>query len=447
MPDSPPIASLDDLLAPFHAAETPRHAWVVGTEAEKFGVTDDGLPIPYEGPRSVQTVLERLVERHGWIPTPEYEGGALIAMRRGRASVTLEPGGQLELSGAPLDTVHQTCSEFRGHMAELHSVSEDLGITWLGLGFHPFARQEDLTWVPKLRYGVMREYLPTRGTMGVDMMRRTCTVQANLDYESEQDAIAKLRVALRATPIVAAMFANSPWVEGRATGERSHRTRVWLNVDPDRTGMLPFAYGEGASYRAYVEWALDAPMFMVKRDKEVVRNTGQTFRAFLADGYEGHRATALDWETHLNTLFPEVRLKSTLEVRGTDSQSTHMICALPALWKGLLYDATALDAAAVLLDGLGYEELEASRADVADHALRAKLGGREIGEWASELLSIASSGLERLGQLNGAGDDERVHLTPLHELLANNESPADRLLAGAKSDRPDPRDVLELARI
>ncbi len=402
----------------------------MGTEAEKFGVhRNGGSPVLFEGEAGVRSILFELCDRHGWFAEREHEGGDVIQLRRGDASITLEPGAQLELSGAPLSTIHQTCAEFRGHMAELHHISDELGIVWLGLGFHPFARQADLPWVPKLRYGVMREYLPTRGTRGLDMMRRTATVQANFDYESEADASRKLRVALALSPVVTAMFANSPFVEGKATGERSHRAAVWLDVDPDRSGLLPFAWSESFGYRDYVEWALDVPMFLVKRDGKVLRNTGQTFRAFMRDGFSGARATRSDWTTHLNTLFPEVRLKNTLEVRGADSQPTSMVCALPALMKGVLYDDEALAAAEALVAGLDHETAAAARAGVAKDGLHATMAGKPLVEWARALLEIAEGGLARLGNLDRQGRDERIHLGRLSALVAEGRTPADALLA------------------
>ena len=444
-PNEPAIQSLDELLAPFHDSETPRERWQIGTEAEKFGLDRHGKPIQYEGTGGVREILEGFAQHHGWTPTPEYEGAPLIALRRGAASITLEPGAQLELSGAPLDTIHQTCAELRGHLAELRTLSEPHGVHWLGLGFQPLATQAELPWVPKLRYGVMKEYLPTRGGMALDMMRRTSTVQANMDYASETDAMRKLRVSLRLQPIATAMFANSPWVEGRAVGERTHRGRVWLDVDPDRSGLLPFMFEEGASYRSYVEWALDVPMFLVKRGKTIHRNTGQTFRSFLSDGYQGLRATRTDWETHLNTLFPEVRLKQILEVRGTDSQPMPLICALPALWKGLLYDDAALAAADSLTEGWTFGALDAIREDVVVRALDADFDGRKVLDWAREALELAEGGLERLGNLDGAGRDERVHLKPLRDLLEAGDSPADVLLRAA-GESPSAEDLVSVAQ-
>ncbi|HJL37011.1 MAG TPA: glutamate-cysteine ligase family protein [Polyangiaceae bacterium LLY-WYZ-15_(1-7)] len=442
-----PLQGFDDLLRPFHAAETPRMGWRIGTEAEKFGVGGDGRAAPFEGERGVRAVLERLVERHGWHEQCEWEGGEVIALHRGRANITLEPGAQLELSGAPLDTIHQTCAEFRGHMAELRSVSEDLGLHWLGLGFHPLATQDELPWVPKLRYAVMREYLPTRGGHALDMMRRTCTVQANLDYADVEDAFRKLRVALRLQPIVTAMFANSPWVEGRATGERTHRARVWLDVDPNRQGLLRALWEGPARYERYVEWALDVPMFLVKRGGEIHRNTHQTFRQFMDEGLGELRATRGDWETHLNTLFPEARLKKTLEVRGVDSQRTAMICALPALWKGLLYDEATSAKAEALAGRVDGDALEAARPEIAKSALRAELQGRPVLAWAREVLELAESGLERLGNLNGSGDDERVHLAPLRALLERGLCPADVLLEQVPGDEPALEGILEHAHV
>ena len=442
------LRDLDDLLAPFHAAQKPRARWRVGTEAEKFGVRRvDGSPLPFEGPAGVRTVLLELSERHGWFAEREHAGGEVIALRRGDASITLEPGAQLELSGAPLSTIHQTCAEFRGHMAELRDISDELGIVWLGLGFHPLARQADLPWVPKLRYGVMQHYLPTRGGQAIDMMRRTATVQANFDYDSEADAARKVRVSLALSPVITAMFANSPFVEGEITGERSRRASVWLDVDPDRTGLLPFAWAEDFGFRDYVEWALDVPMFMVKRDGKVLKNTGQTFRAFLAEGFSGARATQTDWTTHLNTLFPEVRLKGTIEVRGADSQPTSMVCALPALFKGLLYDEQALGEAEALVSGLDHDTVADVRPSVARDGLGAVLAGRSLAEWAREVIRIAEDGLRRQSNLDRRGRDETIHLERLSALVAEGRSPADALLADIDPSAPLFPQLLDKAQL
>ncbi len=444
-----PIDGPDDLVAMFHAAEKPASVWQIGTEAEKCGIQRDGRALPFEregSPVAVRTVLERLAERHGWSKEPEYPGGPCIALKRGRASITLEPGAQLEISGAPLDTLHETATELRGHAAELRAVSDDLGIAWLGLGFHPFARREDLPWVPKLRYRVMREYLPTRGAYALDMMLRTCTVQANLDYANEDDAFQKLRIGLRLQPIVAAAFASSPWVEGRATGERSRRLHVWTSVDPDRQGLLPQLWEGPARYERYVEWALDAPMFLIKRGGTLHENTGQTFRAFLRDGFNGLVATHADWETHVNSLFPEARLKRTLEMRGVDGQRVDHLTALPAIWKGLLYDEVTRGKAESLASRVHFDTLEAARTHIANDGLRAELQGRSLQTWAGEVLELAESGLQRLGVLDAEGRDERVHLAALRALLERGQTPADALLAAVPEAEPSPAAVIDAAR-
>ncbi|MFT3921922.1 MAG: glutamate-cysteine ligase family protein [Myxococcales bacterium] len=440
-------------MAPFQQALTPESHWRVGTEAEKFGILSDShAALPYEGERSVSRVLELLERQFGWFPQREYEAGPVIALERGGASITLEPGGQVELSGAPFVSIHDTAAEWRQHMDELHWVGAELGITWLGLGFHPFASQSDLPWVPKLRYGIMREYLPTRGSGGLDMMRRTCTVQANLDYSSETDAMQKLRLGLALSPIVSALFANSPLVEGRLTGERSHRALVWVHMDPDRSGLLPFAWRNDMSFARYVEWALDVPMFMVKREGKVVRNTGQTFRSFMDEGFGGTQATYNDWVVHLGTLFPEVRLKKTLELRGADSLPSHLLPALPALWKGLLYDAQTRDKLENLVSPITYEAAEASRPEYGRLGLKAKLAGREIAEWATQVISLARDGLNRIARPNGVSQkgpssSEAEYLEPLARMVQRAESPADVLIAGLDASRDLAPQVMELAKL
>src|SRR3954465_6125314 len=298
--------SYEDLFLPFHNAMKPPRAWRIGAEAEKFGVfAASGAALAYDGDQGIVGILGELARRFGWKPIRETEGGPLIALERDHASVTLEPGGQLELSGAPLDDVHAIVNETQAHLDELHEVCAPLGIAWLGVGFHPLARQEDLTWVPKQRYGIMREYLPTKGHAAHDMMRRTATVQANYDFSSEADAMKKLVLSLKLSPIIHAMLANSPFKEGKLAGTKSVRGEVWLNMDPSRSGLIPSLWSPGKkTYRDYVEWALDAGMFLFKRDNKVIANTGQTFRAFIKDGFEGHKATLNDWKLHLQTLFP-----------------------------------------------------------------------------------------------------------------------------------------------
>lgn len=443
------LSSMDDLLFPFHEAIKPESRFRIGAEAEKFGVdATTGAALPYEGERSVLTVLEALVERHGWKPETEKPGGPLISLLRTGASVTLEPGGQLELSGAPLENIHQICSEMSGHMAELRDISDELSLTWLGIGFHPFATQAELPWVPKSRYAIMRRYLPTRGEHGLDMMRRTATVQANFDYSSEEGAMRALRVSLRLSPLVTAMFANSPFHEGKLFGGRSYRAKVWLSVDPARQGLLKDVLERGTRFADYIEWALDAPMFLIKRDGEVIENTGQSFRSFMSHGFRGIRPVRSDWETHLNTLFPEVRLKRTIEVRGADSLPANLICALPALWTGIFYDARALDEADELSASFTFDELEAVRPDISKLALGATFRGKPLASLAERLIDIASGGLERRGHLNRNGKDERVHLSRLSALVEKGHSPADALMEGlANGDGDLRREILARARI
>lgn len=447
--DDRPIRGLDDLLAPYHAAQKPRAQWRIGTEAEKFGVyLATGDPIPFDGTRGVAAILRDLVARHGWTPNqPDNAGDPVIALHRANASITLEPGGQLELSGAPQETIHQISDEFRGHMAELRDISAAYGITWIGLGFHPFARLDELPWVHKPRYPVMRAYLPTRGKHALDMMQRTATVQANYDYASTQDAVRKLRVSLILSPVLQAMMANSPFVEGRATGERSHRAAVWLDVDNDRAGLLPFAWRDDATIEDYIDWALDVPMFVVKRPGKIKANTSQTFRVFLRDGFEGARATQADWETHLNTLFPEVRLKRTLELRSADGQQTPTLCALPALFAGVLYDDAALTKAESLASRIPYDAAVRARPAIAQDGLRAKLADRTLAEWADDLFHIASEGLHARARLDANGEDETVHLKRLGELLRDGQTPADAMLASLDPHKNFRAQVIELARV
>lgn len=444
-----PVRTLDDLCIPFFHAIKPAHQHRIGTEAEKFGVDAvTGAALPYEGERSVLAVLHALVERHGWHPESESGGGPLIALARAGASVTLEPGGQLELSGAPMENVHLNCTELSGHLAELRDISEELGIVWLGVGFHPFAKQAELSWVPKARYKIMREYLPRQGAYGLDMMRRTATVQANYDYKSEENAMRALRVSLRLSPVSTAMFANSPFYEGGVFGGRSYRAKVWLDVDPSRQGLVPSVLGDGKRFADYVEWALDAPMFVIKRGKEVHEATSYTFRRFMKEGAFGTFATMSDWETHLNTMFPEVRLKKTIEVRGADSQSGSLACALPALWTGVFYDDKALDEADELCASYSHEELLALRRDVPVHALGATFRGKPLAEVAQRLVEIAMGGLERRRRLNRNGQDERSHLQKLADLVGRGKCPADVMLEGLEVERPDLRQqILMRARM
>ncbi len=419
----------EDLLAPFREAEKGPELHAVGAEMEKPAI--DALtfaPIPYEGPRGVAAILAAL-EKHGWLAERETEGGPIIALTRGRASVTLEPGGQLELSGAPYRTVHEVADELEAHQRELAPIVKGLGLELLGLGFHPFATRAELPWVPKKRYAIMRDYLPTRGGRGLDMMLRTSTVQANLDFSSERDAMRKMRVLLALAPLVTALFANSPFVEGRRGEALSERGAVWLDVDPDRTGLLPRLFLPDASYTDYVEWALDVPMFLIKRGHEYLRNTGQTFRQFWKDGMGEHHATQADWRLHINTLFPEVRLKHTIELRSADSQSLALAPALAALAVGLVYDPRALDELEATLGDVTHDEVAALRREVYRLGLRSTFRGAPLQKLAEAVVTIADGGLERRAFADAQGKDERRHLDPLRALVLAGKTPAEALLA------------------
>lgn len=424
-----PISSYDDLLSLFHEAVKPEREFRVGAEMEKFGVYADGSPLPYEGPTGVLTLMKELTA-NGWAAEAEKEGGPIIALLRGGSSITLEPGSQFELSGAPMVHAHEICAEFREHLSELEPFSRRAGVRWLGLGFHPFAKREDYVMVPKQRYAIMREYLPTRGSLALDMMLRTATVQANFDYSSEDDAMTKMRVGLRLGPLTTALFANSPFYEGKPFGGKSYRAKVWLDMDPDRSGLVAPLWKKSAKFVDYVEWALDVPMFMFKRDGQKVVNTGQTFRSFWKSGFSGHRATLDDWNTHLQTLFPEVRLKRTIEVRGADAQGRKMACALPALFTGIYYDAKALAEADALTADWTLDEVTASRKEVFQKGLGARFRAGTLASVAEKVLEIAEGGLERRGYKTPSGADERVHLARLKELVATGRTPADVLLEG-----------------
>ncbi|HIJ63809.1 MAG TPA: glutamate--cysteine ligase, partial [Rhodospirillaceae bacterium] len=344
-PSGEPLTSKQELVD--HLAEgcKPPELWRIGTEHEKFAFRlDDLRPLPYDGDHGIRAVLDGM-RRFGWQPVQEGEN--VIALVKGSASVTLEPGGQLELSGAPLETVHETCAEVDEHLTEVKTVASELGVAFLGLGFNPKWRREDIPWMPKGRYAIMRRYMPTRGGLGLDMMLRTCTVQVNLDFLSEADMVRKFRTSLALQPVATALWANSPFIEGRPSGYLSYRSHIWTDTDPDRTGMMGFVFEDGMGFERYVDYALGVPMYFVYRDGRYIDVAGASFRDFMAgrlDALPGERPTPGDWADHLTTIFPEVRLKRFLEMRGADGGPWRRLCALPAFWVGLLYDGTALDA-------------------------------------------------------------------------------------------------------
>jgi glutamate--cysteine ligase len=421
-----PIESVDDLVAFLRAGEKPPERWRVGTEHEKIGLHGvDRSPIDYAGDRGIGRLLAGIADRAGWAPI--FENGNIIALQHDGASITLEPGGQLELSGAPLRTIFETCAEFHAHLELVREVSEPLDIVWLGLGIHPIHSAEELPRMPKERYRIMRRYLPTRGSRGLIMMFTTATVQANLDYESEADMVDKVRTALVVSPIVSAIFANSSLSDGKANGFVSRRMHAWTDTDPDRCGMLPIAFESDFGYRRYVEWALDVPMFFLVRNGRFEAAYDMTFRQFLENGRGGERATLADFDRHLTTLFPEVRVKQFIEVRCADAVPPGLTCSLPALWKGILYDATARAAAANLVDASQAEREAASEA-VSRQGLAASYAGRPVLGLARELVELARSGLQRIGHAGPSAPDESAFLDPVFSQLALEKSPGQVVL-------------------
>jgi len=422
-----PLVKVSELVEELQAGEKPPEQWRVGTEHEKIGLRAEDLrPVPYHGERGIEAVLEGLARQDGWERI--FEGPNLVALHRDEASITLEPGGQLELSGAPLRTIHETCDEFHTHLDRVRRVSGPMGIIWLSLGANPLHTVEEIPQVPKGRYQVMRRFLPRRGELALAMMHLTATVQANLDYRDEADMVEKMRTAMGISPIVSALFANSSLAEGKPSGFVSRRIHIWQYTDPDRCGLLPFVFEPGFGYQRYVEWALDVPMFFVRRGDRFLPAGGRTFRQFLEGGFEGSRATLADWDLHLTTLFPEVRLKRFLEVRGADAVPAGLICALPALWKGILYDTDARQAAWDLVSGWSFEERQAALDAVARRGLRARCVGGSVLELARELVSLAREGLRRIGHAGQRDPDERPYLEPLEPLLETGRSPGQEIL-------------------
>ena len=428
--NDPLIESRDQLVAPMQRGEKPREAWRIGTEHEKFVYrTADHAAPSYDEPGGIRDLLMALTE-FGWEPV--LEGGKVIAMSGPDGAVSLEPAGQLELSGAPLESLHETCAETGRHLAQVKQIGDRFGLAYLGLGLWPDKARADLPIMPKGRYEIMLRHMPRVGTMGLDMMLRTCTIQTNLDYSSEADMAQKFRVSLALQPLATALFANSPFLEGKPNGFLSYRSHIWSDTDPARTGMLPFVFEDGFGYERYVDYMLDVPMYFVFRDGKYIDAAGQSFRDFL-DGklpaLPGEKPRKSDWVDHLSTAFPEVRLKSFLEMRGADGGPWSRICALPALWVGLLYDQGALDAAWDLVKDWSMEGREALRASVPRLGLDAPLpGGGTLRDIAPRVLDIARSGLAARGKLNAAGDNETGYLLPLDEIVASGKTPAERLL-------------------
>jgi len=435
---SPRVSSRDDLVAWIAAGEKPKERWRIGTEHEKFVFRTCCLtPVPYEGENGIRALMEAMIQRYGWEPI--LEGEHIIALKRPDSesngtitgTISLEPGGQFELSGAPLVNIHETAAETEQHLNEVLDIGEDLGIGFLGLGFSPKWTLAETPRMPKQRYGVMTRYMPQVGKGGLDMMYRTATIQVNLDFASESDMVKKLRVSLALQPIATALFASSPFKEGKPNGFKSLRSEVWRDTDPNRTGMLPFVFEPGMGYERYVDYALGVPMYFVYRDGRYVDVAGASFRDFMAGRLPqlpGETPTIDDWSDHLTTLFPEVRLKRFLEMRGADGGSWNRICALPAFWVGLLYDAEALEAAWSLVKDWSADERQGLRNDVPRLGLDARLGARSMREIARDALSISARGLRNRRQINVRSQDETVYLAPLEEIIATGRTVADDLL-------------------
>jgi len=428
-----PIERHEQLAEYLEAGCKPVSEWRIGTEHEKFGYCRDTLePLPYDGPRSIRAMLEGLRDRYDWQPVEE--SGRLIGLQKAGANISLEPGGQLELSGAPLETIHQTCDEVNEHLAQVKDVADGIGAGFIGLGAAPHWTHEDMPLMPKGRYKLMDGYMQRVGTHGTQMMRRTCTVQVNLDFGSEADMVRKFRVALALQPVATALFANSPFFEGRLNGHKSWRSRIWRGLDPARTGMLPFVFEDGMGFERYVEYALDVPMYFVYRDGRYLDALGQSFRDFLRGelpALPGEKPTLSDWADHLTTLFPEVRIKRFMEMRGADGGPWRRLCALPAFWVGLCYDGAALDAAWDLAKGWDAETRDALRVAASVSGLQAEVGGLNMLDLAREAVAIAEAGLNARAREGSGGliPDETHFLGALKESVETGRAPADELIA------------------
>ncbi len=427
-----PIEHHDQLAQYLADGCKPRDDWRIGTEHEKFGYCKDTLkPLPFEGKRSIVAMLEGLRDRHGWAEV--REGGHLIGLEKDGANVSLEPGGQLELSGAPVETIHETCDEVNTHLREVKDIADEVGVGFIGLGAAPIWMHEDMPLMPKGRYKLMDAYMGKVGTMGRVMMRRTCTVQVNLDFGSEADMVQKMRVAIAMQPIATALFANSPFFEGQINGHKSWRSRVWRDLDAARTGMIPFVFDEGFGFERWVQYALDVPMYFVYRDGKYIDALGMSFRDFLKGNLPalpGEMPTLSDWADHLTTAFPEARVKKFIEMRGADGGPWRRLCALPAFWVGLMYDQSALDAAWDMVKDWDDETREALRVAASVDGLQATVNGLKMHDLAREAIAISEAGLKARAR-SGAGGmvpDETHFLNALKESVETGKTPADELL-------------------
>ncbi len=433
-----PIEHPDQLTEYLASGCKPKDDWRIGTEHEKFGYCKDTQrPLPYEGERSIMAVLEGLRDRYGWQPV--LEGDNLIGLTLNGANVSLEPGGQLELSGAPLETIHQTCDEVNEHLREVKSIADEVGVGFIGLGAAPIWSHDDMPLMPKGRYKLMDSYMQKVGTHGTQMMRRTCTVQVNLDFASEADMVKKLRVALALQPVATALFANSPFFDGKPNGHKSWRSRIWRDLDASRTGTLPFAFEQGFGFQQYVDYALDVPMYFVYRDGKYIDALGQSFRDFMQGklpAFPGEVPTLSDWADHLTTIFPEARIKKYLETRGADGGQWRRLCALPGLWVGMMYDQTALDACWDLCKDWDLETREALRVAASVDGLQADTHGIKMLDLAREVVDIADAGLKARARPGSGGlvPDETHFLNALRDSIETGQTPADELLAQYHGD-------------
>jgi len=425
-----PITSKRQLVEYIESGNKPRAQWRIGTEHEKFVFDLKTLrPIPYEGESGIGAILQGLL-RFGWEPVEE--NGNIIALTMDGCSITLEPGGQFELSGAPLETIHQTCSEVGKHLAQVKEIGGELGIGMLGMGFQPKWSRADTPWMPKGRYKIMGDYMPKKGKLGLDMMLRTCTVQTNLDYSSEADMVKKLRVSMALQPVATALFADSPFTEGKPNGFLSYRSHIWTDTDPDRCGTLTWVFDDGMGFERWVDYMLDVPMYFVYRDGKYIDASGQSFRDFMngkLPALPGEIPTTSDWADHMTTAFPEVRLKKFLEMRGADGGPWERLCALPSLWVGLLYNDEALDAAWDLVKDWTAEDHLMLRRDVPRLALKTVFKGKTVRDLALEVLKIARLGLQRRAALDRIGGDESGFLNVLQEIAQRGVTPAEEKLA------------------
>ena len=427
--DQEPIENKNVLVEYLEQGCKPKIEWRIGTEHEKIGYNINDLrPLPYDGPFGIKAMLIGL-QRFGWSPVFEKEN--IIALSKNGQSITLEPGGQFELSGAMLTTIHETCAEVNNHLAQVRDVAGELGVGFIGIGMQPKWQRSEIPVMPKQRYDIMRAYMPTKGSRGLDMMLRTCTVQVNLDFESEADMIKKFRVALALQPIATCLFANSPFVDGVPSGVLSARSEAWFDTDPDRCEIPKFVFEDGMGFERYVDFALDVPMYFVHRGEDYVDVSGHSFRDFMAGNLSvlpGQKPTISDWSDHLTTIFTEVRLKRFLEMRGADAGPWNRLCALPALWVGLLYDSSSLDEAAEWIKDWTYDEILKLRSDVVRGGFGVKFRDIPVKEIADNMLKLASDGLRRREFLDNAGSDETGFLTPLIGVVQTQKTLSEELL-------------------